>query len=206
MNKSVVGYARVSTILDSQKTSIKNQIERIENYCKSRNWNLIAIFKDIGESGSTTDRKAFQEMKEFLSNNSVDFLIVTNLDRFSRDPKDVIREIDWLKEQNIHFVSIDQSLDTSTTAGEMVMVIMSYLNRMEREKTLEKLNKTIKHKQEQGEPLGRPPFGLEYSKETRQFIPNKDFPKVLEAIRLRKMGHSLLDIQERLNIPKSTVS
>lgn len=205
-NKTAVGYARVSTTSESQETSIPNQKERIKFYCDSRNWKLMKVFEDEGVSGKNTEREGFSRLKDYLNSHEMDSIIVTNLDRFSRDPRDVISEIDWLNNRNIDFVSIDQSIDTSTTTGEMVMVLISYLNRMEREKTVEKINHSLKRKKERGEPLGRPPFGLKYSEDKTCFVPNRDFQTALRALKLRKKGFSIPSIEEELSIPSSTIS
>lgn len=151
-NKAAVGYARVSTTSESQETSLPTQRERIKSYCDSRNWTLENFFQDKGASGKDVERPGFNSLKSFLQNREIDALIVTNLDRFSRNPRDVISEIDWLKEIGVDFVSIDQSIDTSTTAGEMVMVLISYLNRMEREKTVEKIKKSLERKKKEESP------------------------------------------------------
>lgn len=206
--KLAVGYVRVSTSSEDQKTSIPNQKERVQSYCKSRDWKLVEFFEDQGFSGKDLERRAFGELKRFIKKEGVDALVVTNLDRFSRDPRDVIAEMDWLKDREVDFVSIDQSIDTSTTAGEMVMVLISYLNRMEREKTVEKIERAIKQKKERGEPLGRPPFGLQYSEDKTSFVPKGDgkFQKALEAIELREEGASFPEIEKKVGISTSTAS
>lgn len=131
---------------------------------------------------------------------------MTDLDRFSRNPRDVISEIDWLNKIGVDFVSIDQSIDTSTTTREMVMVLVSYLNRMEREKTVEKIEESLKRKKKKGEPLGRPPFGLRYSDDKTELVPGEEFDEAVRAIQLKVKGASLKEIKKQTNIPTSTVS
>lgn len=205
-SKAAVGYARVSTTSESQETSIPTQRDRIKSYCDSKDWSFEKFCQDQGSSGKDVERPGFNSLKRFLRKQEVDALIVTNLDRFSRNPKDVISEIDWLNEIDVDFVSIDQSIDTSTTTGEMVMVLISYLNRMEREKTVEKIKKSLKRKKEKGEPLGRPPFGLRYSDDKSSFLPDQNFHRALKAIKLRERGQSLQQIRNKTGIPTSTVS
>lgn len=204
-NKVAVGYVRVSTTSESQETSIPTQRDRIESYCDSKGWSFEKFFQDQGSSGKDVERSGFNSLKDFLQKEEVNALIVTNLDRFSRNPRDVISEIDWLNEIGVDFVSIDQSIDTSTTTGEMVMVLISYLNRMEREKTVEKIEKSLEKKKERGEPLGRPPFGLKYSEDKSSLVPDKNFEEALEALKLRAEGKGLSEIEEQTGIPKSTV-
>jgi len=204
--KAAVGYGRVSTTSESQETSIPAQRDRIKSYCNSKSWSFEKFFKDKGVSGKDIERNGFNSLKNYLQQNEIDALIVTNLDRFSRNPRDVISEIDWLNDIGVDFVSIDQSIDTSTTTGEMVMVLISYLNRMEGEKTVDKIKKSLERKKERGEPLGRPPFGLRYSQDKTELVPGKNFKDAVRAIRLRRSDSSLAEIEEETGIPSSTVS
>ncbi len=204
--KRAVGYGRVSTSSESQKSSLPNQKERIQSYCKSREWNLVRFFKDRGASGKNLKREGFRKLESFIEKDQIQTLIVTNLDRFSRDPKDVIEQMDWLKDIGVHFVSIDQAIDTSTTAGEMVMVLISYLNRMEREKTAAKIQASLDRKKEKGEPLGRPPYGLKYSQDKSCFVPGEKFTQALRGIELREEGVSLTRIEQEVGISTSTLS
>ncbi|HFV2809467.1 TPA: recombinase family protein, partial [Streptococcus agalactiae] len=51
----VVGYVRVSSESQIENTSIVEQEERIQAYCKARGWELIKIFRDEGLSGKQTE-------------------------------------------------------------------------------------------------------------------------------------------------------
>lgn len=205
-SKTAVGYARVSTTSESQETSIPTQRDRIKSYCESKGWSFKKFFQDKGSSGKDVERPGFNSLKSFLQDRDVDALIVTNLDRFSRNPRDVISEIDWLNEIGVDFVSIDQSIDTSTTTGEMVMVLISYLNRMEREKTVEKIEKSLEKKKEKGEPLGRPPFGLKYSEDKTSLVAGSNFDTALRTIELREQGKTLGEIERKTGVSSSTAS
>lgn len=205
-SKAAVGYGRVSTTSESQESSIPTQRDRIKSYCNSKGWSFVKFFQDKGASGKDVERTGFNSLKNYLQQNEIDALIVTNLDRFSRNPRDVIGEIDWLNDIGVDFVSIDQSIDTSTTTGEMVMVLISYLNRMEREKTVEKIEKSLERKKERGDPLGRPPFGLKYSEDKTSLIAGSSFDTALRTIELREQGKTLREIEWKTGVSSSTVS
>ena len=58
LNKTAVGYIRVSTISQAEKgQSLKTQQKAIENYCKKENLNLIEIYRDEGISGGSVDNR-----------------------------------------------------------------------------------------------------------------------------------------------------
>ena len=66
LNLRVVYYARVSTVDESQITSIINQTNYFENYIKSiNNWLLVGKYIDEGISGkSINNRINFRRMIE----------------------------------------------------------------------------------------------------------------------------------------------
>ncbi|MGF6947707.1 DNA invertase Pin-like site-specific DNA recombinase [Neobacillus sp. B4I6] len=48
-------YARVSTEMDSQRTSIDNQIDIYTNYAAQQNWEIVKVFTDK-KSGTKRNR------------------------------------------------------------------------------------------------------------------------------------------------------
>ena len=64
-------YARVSTDKESQSESIGVQVENLKKWIidKSRSecdsvYNLVGVYEDKGQSGSTFDRMSFTRMKQ----------------------------------------------------------------------------------------------------------------------------------------------
>ena len=63
----VVGYVRVSSESQIENTSIVEQEERIQAYCKAQGWELIKIFRDEGLSGKQTEKRVgYNEMIEYV--------------------------------------------------------------------------------------------------------------------------------------------
>jgi len=58
-----VVYARVSTEMQAEdQIPIIGQVEECRNFCESKGWQIVYLYKDEGLSGSTADRPGLQEL------------------------------------------------------------------------------------------------------------------------------------------------
>jgi len=114
-----IGYARISTYdqnLDLQKDALqKAGCERII---------------EETASGKNTERPGLNSIKEILRKG--DTLVVWRLDRLGRSLKDLIEWINYLEDKGISFRSLQESIDTSTSAGKLVFHIFGALAEFER--------------------------------------------------------------------------
>jgi len=133
----VYGYARVSTEEQVKSGSLNQQIDKIEDYCKRNDHQLTKLFTDAGVS-AIKERPKFEKMMEKINssgdgNKDVDGIVVTKLDRFGRSVKDLVINMETLQEEDIDFISIGDSLDTSTPNGKLLFHILSAFAEFERE-------------------------------------------------------------------------
>ncbi len=133
-HQNVFGYIRTSTdkqIASTQKKSIKA-------YCDSQNWNLIEVFEDIGLSGKSTDRPAYQDMLSKLS--ECDLILVYRLDRLSRNLKDVLILVeDRLQPLSIGLKSVTEPFDSTTVEGRLMFQMLGSFAEFERKKITERM-------------------------------------------------------------------
>ena len=81
-------YTRVSTQEQAESgTSLATQRERCRAYVEARDWTLVEEFEDAGVSGAKpiSERPAFSALMSACRVGRVDVVVVTKLDRFSRD-------------------------------------------------------------------------------------------------------------------------
>jgi site-specific DNA recombinase len=83
-------YCRVSTKEQAQNLSLPTQLRLCREYCQREKFEVAEVFEDAGESAKTTDRPELQRLIHFCSTkkNRVQFVIVLNLTRFSRNAGD----------------------------------------------------------------------------------------------------------------------
>lgn len=162
--KRVVGYVRVSSDSQIENTSIDVQSEKINDYCKLYNHELVEVFIDNGKTGSNTDgREGYNSMMDFISQseNRIDALIVLKADRIHRKLKNLLVMIeDYLQPNRVAFISITENFDTSTGQGMLFLQMIGSFAEFERkiinERTRSGRVKTAKNKQYAG---GEPAYG-----------------------------------------------
>jgi len=84
-----------------------------------------------------------------------DTLVVWKLDRLGRSVKNLISLISDLNAKDIHFKSITDSIDTSTTSGRFFFHVMASLSEMERELIVERTKAGLEAAKKLGRVGGR---------------------------------------------------
>lgn len=112
---NAAGYIRLSVAKDYLPLdSIENQKKIIEHFASdSSNIVLQQFYIDAKVSGTTFERKAFNEMLEDLSKGKIDCVIVKDLSRFGRDLIETGYYIEmYFPKRNVRFISINEKIDT----------------------------------------------------------------------------------------------
>ena len=103
----VLGYVRVSSEMQKQGYSITNQKNKIVDYCKYMDYELIEIYEDNGVSGMSIDkREGYKGMVNYMNDNDIDGIVVYSLSRLGRRMKDVINFLDELRNRGKVFYRI----------------------------------------------------------------------------------------------------
>jgi len=132
-------YARVSKeetdVQGKMYQEPENQLKPMREYCKQMNWNIKFEFVDR-KSGADSNRPEFQKMLSAARQHHFDLLLVWAIDRFSREPiLNTLKYLETLKQNNIFLKSLTENIDTRDSgASELIMLILMWLAREEREK------------------------------------------------------------------------
>jgi site-specific DNA recombinase len=192
-------YIRVSTQEQVENYSIESQRERLEAYCKSKDWIIYDTFIDPGYSGSNTERPALQRLLNDLPN--IDVVVVYKLDRLSRSQRDTLDLIEehFLK-NDVEFVSITETLDTSTPFGKAMIGILSVFAQLERETIAERMRMGhIKRAEEGKRGMGGNYDPAGYSRVEGELVIKKDEAEHIKtAFDLYEQFHSISKVQARL--------
>ena len=84
MTKRCVLYTRVSTDEKGDGYSLQTQLEKCQEYAAEHGYVVAAEFQDK-YTGTELDRPGLNALNEFIDGNAVDFLIVYDIDRLSRE-------------------------------------------------------------------------------------------------------------------------
>lgn len=138
-----VGYARVST-LDQNPDMQEQALER--HGCEK-------IFTEKA-SGGDNERAVLQETLSYLRPG--DTLVVWRLDRLGRSLKKLIDLVNDLKERQVSFKSIEESIDTTSSTGQFFFHITGAFAELERNLIRERTMAGIVNARARGRNGGRP--------------------------------------------------
>lgn len=192
-------YIRVSTADQIENYSIESQQERLEAFCKSKGWIVQDTYIDPGYSGSNTERPALKRLLSSLK--QIDVVLVYKLDRLSRSQRDTLELIEehFLK-NNVEFVSITETLDTSTPFGKAMIGILSVFAQLERETITERMRMGLIKRAEEGyRNMGGNYDPAGYSrKDGELFIKEDEALHIKTVYDLYEQYHSITKVQKRL--------
>lgn len=157
-------YTRVSTEDQAKEGfSLDAQLEKLRSYCKARDWEIAGEYIDDGYSGRNVKRPAYNKMIEEI--NKWDALLVIKMDRIHRNSKNFMMMMEYLKKEGKEFVSMTESLDTSTAMGRFVMDIIQRIAQLESEQIGERVYIGMEQKAKtNGGILGfNIPYGYDYT-------------------------------------------
>jgi len=174
----VLGYARVSTSdqdLEAQRRRLTQEA------------GAIRVFNDI-ISGKNFNRPGLTEMLGFC--RAGDTICVVRLDRLGRSLKELLETIDAFKAHGLAFRSLEERLDTSSAAGELVFHVFGAIAHFERRLIIERTRDGIAAARARGKVPGRP--GL-------------DPEKLSSALKLVAAGTRPAQAARQLGLGRSTL-
>ena len=157
-------YARVSTTNHGQDVTM--QTRELREYCGRRGWIVSNEYIDNGISGTKERRPELDKLMEEAHRRRFDAVIVWKFDRFARSVSHLLRALETFQALGIHFVSLSESLDTSTPAGKMVFTVLGAVAELERSLIVERVKAGLRNARAKGKRLGRPRIFVDASKVT----------------------------------------
>ena len=191
--KNVILYVRVSTDEQGKGYSLRDQEQKLLNYCQNNNFNVLHIFRE-DYSAKTFKRPEFKKLLEFCKKNKkeVHQLLFIKWDRFSRNTLESYQMIDAFNQLAIQVNAIEQPLDL--TIPEQGLMLAVYLSMPEVENHRRSLNITagMRRAFKEGRYVGMAPKGYDNGRDASKkpiLIPNKDARYIQEAFELMATGN-----------------
>ena len=173
----ILGYARIST----SQQDLSSQTERLHSA------GSIKIFTDI-VSGKIFERKGLEELIQYARPN--DKLCVVRLDRLGRSLKELLETVERLKTHQIDLMSLEEKIDTSSAAGELIFHVFGAIAHFERRLIVERTKDGITAARLRGKFPGRPKL---------------DQDKLNSALKLVELGLAPTQAAHQLQIGRSTL-
>ncbi|PAE27144.1 hypothetical protein CHI07_20905 [Paenibacillus sp. 7884-2] len=176
-------YVRVSTNKQLDNTSIEQQIEAIEKYCKENNIILVKIFIEEPASGEGfSNRHEFKKMfyDVFQEENNIDSIIVFKQDRISRSSLDSQYIFNRLKKANKNLISIADNIDTNDPNSKLIYQILGIIAEVEKDLIAFRTSLGMQKTFENGDFNGGRVFG--YNLINKKLVIDEDEARVVKYI------------------------
>lgn len=196
-------YIRVSTDEQVEKygrglqeSAIKALIQsrtHLDNGLKFAGQEYVYVDDAVSGTIDISERPAFAKLQEDIvnsiaDNRPFDAVAVYKIDRFARKLKILLDVIDFFKEHNIKFLSVNESIDTSTPFGNAMLGIIGVIAELEIETIKQRTQGGREEAVKTGVIMGNASiFGYKKNKEKRAevFEPEAEIVRMIFSLLLK---------------------
>src|SRR5438093_353906 len=180
-----VAYLRVSTEDQAREGfSIEAQRTRIRAYCAAKGYDLRREFVDDGFSGRTTNRPEFRELMRAIREGligdgvavRVGAVVVAKFDRLNRNLFDFLATQRDMLREDVHFASVDETVDTRGPFGRFFVQIIAAFAELESGIIGERVRHGMRKKALQGGFNG---MSAPYGYEDRGVVPDEAYAELV---------------------------
>lgn len=174
----LIGYARVST--EDQNLDLQTDALAAAGCARLYTDRL---------SGSVANRPGLLDALTQL--RAGDTLVIWKLDRLGRSVKQLVELVGSLQEKGVHFRSLTDGIDTSTSAGRFFFHVMAAMAEMERDLIRERTTAGLAAARARGRQGGRPKIMTD--------------AKISAAKKLMDAGTASIDVARSLGVSRATL-
>jgi site-specific DNA recombinase len=158
--KTAFFYGRVSTERQAgdNHASLETQESRARAYCESQGYELVRSFIDV-QSGRRDDRAQYKLMVEEAKAGQASVIVVQFLDRFGRNPREILRRYWELEEHGVEVTATDEDL-----SHELMLLIRAGIAGAESRRISERVRAYMASRAAKGVHFGRAPYGYRRTK------------------------------------------
>lgn len=177
-------YMRVST--SRQETDSQRSVLR--EFIRAHNITDAVTYQDK-LTGTTTNRPQLQKLLRDIDKGKIHTLVITRLDRLSRNLRDGLDILRKLTDKGIRIVACQQGLDFNGAMGKFLSALFLALSEYERDLTVARIREGLQARKEKGLRLGRP----------------RDEKRLAEVKKLHEAGAGVTQIAEQLGCSRQNV-
>jgi site-specific DNA recombinase len=171
-------YVRVSTLQQASQHTIEQQLERLQEYCRSQewSWNNLNVFRDEGYSGATLKRPGLDQLRDRVAHAEFDRLLMTAPDRLARKYVHQVLLLEECEQAGCHVEFADHPM-SQDPHDQLLLQIRGAVAEYERTLITERMRRGRLQKYQTGQllPWTQPPYGYRL---------DPDHPRMPEGVRL----------------------
>lgn len=201
-NTKAVIYARVSSQNDRQDTA--RQVADLTRFALLQNMEIVRTFEEhISGAKKLEEREILTQCLEYCKNNSVNYLLISELSRLGRSTLQVLRSLEILHEakvcvyiQNIGLYSLQPNGEVNPIAS-IIITILAEMSNIERSNIQYRLNSGRQQYINRGGKLGRRKGSVKTIEQKKE--------EYKEVISLLKRGYSIRNVARLTGFSIQTV-
>ena len=194
-------YMRVSTEDQAREGfSLPEQRERLEQFCKFKNYEIVDYYEDAGISAKTGNlRPEFERLKEDIKSKKINTIVALKLDRITRSIFDWEKLMTFLEENNAYLDCVNDEINTTNANGKMISRLLMSVSQNEIERTSERTKIGLAGAIKQGHIPSQAPLG--YKHEDKKLVIDYSTKDVVKRIfNLYYEGNSYQTISNILKV------
>ena len=119
--------------------SLPEQKERLETFCKFKDYEIVDYYEDAGISAKTGNyRPEFERLKADIKAKKINTIVALKLDRITRSIFDWEKLITFLDENNAYIDCANDEINTTSANGKMISRLLMSVSQNEIERTSER--------------------------------------------------------------------
>lgn len=178
MKNYIFGYARVST----EAQNLDRQLDALRKYG-------VDVIYNEKMTGTKRERPELTKLLDRLTEG--DTVVIESLSRLGRSTKNLIELTELFKSKGVRLVSLKESIDTDSSTGKLLFILMSAIAQFERDVIADRTREGLRSARARRRKGGRPKASPE---------------AVKKAVKLYKtQQYSIKEIKYLTGVKKSTL-
>lgn len=201
-------YVRISRDTEGSGLGVNRQRRDCQSLAKQLGWSVVDVYEDNDVSASKgKPRPSYLRMMEDVERGHVQAVVVWDVDRLTRTPRELEDVIDYADRVGLKLASVGGDIDLATEQGRMMARMKGTVARYEVEQARRRLRAKHAELAASGAHIGPRPFGWDF-RDDRSLVINPAEAAVLrECVQRVLAGEGIWKITKDLNergIPTST--
>lgn len=157
-------YVRISRDSEAQGLGVKRQEKDCRALAERLGWRVVEVFTDNDVSASKKKpRPAYERMMRAVETRRVQAVVVWDVDRLTRKPRELEDWIDHANRLGLSLASVGGEIDLATEQGRAMARMKGVFARLEAETIARRQRAKHKEMAEAGRYIGPRPFGYRFA-------------------------------------------
>ena len=195
--RKAVLYLRVSDQRQVENYSLETQEKACREHCKRKGWQVVAVFREEGESAKTTERPELRRMFQWCQRGRADVVLVYRLSRAARNAADFHNIKTLLSTRGITLESVTETCGDSP-AEHLLENVIAAVNQFDNEVRAEQARSGMIQAAREGRWVWLVPLGYTHNAQRDIVLDPETAPAIHRAYEQAALGATFPEIARYL--------